>query len=129
MAETGHRRWVIWLEPRADRSQEANLLLQVRVGLEVEIDGVNRYGLIGQLSNHQVEGWGYNFYRYEGQPVTTSTRIAKMGFGTEDKIVWTVPTVIPYNSRLPVVLYTPEQMQVSHRVLEALSRYEIAATG
>lgn len=128
-AEKGQERWIIWLEPRAERAEESKLLLQVRVGMEVETDGVNRYGLVGQLSNRTVSGWGYNYYLYEGQPIVTSTRMGSMGFGVEDTIVWTVPTVIAYNSRLPVVVYTPEQMQVSYRMFEAVTDYGSASNG
>jgi len=128
-AEQGQQRWIIWLTPRAERAEEAGLLLQIRVGMDVETDGVNRYGLVGQLSNRSVSGWGYNYYLYEGQPIVTSTRMGSMGFGVEDTTVWTVPTVIPYNSRLPVVVYTPEQMQVSHREFKVVSDYGSASIG
>ncbi len=128
-SEAGCQRWIIWLQARQDRSEESGLLLQVRVGLSVETDGVNRYGLIGQLVHQTVPGWGYSFYRYEGQPVVTSTRVGNMGFGAEDSVIWNSPTSIPYNSRLPIVIYTPEKMQVSHRIFEIVSDYQSAQPG
>lgn len=129
VAETGEKRWVMYLPQQEDRAAEDGLQLQVRVGVEAKVDGANSYSLAGQLKAHTVEGWGYCFYRYEGLPEVASTRMGNKGAGAGPAMVWAQAELISYNSRLPVVVYTQKHMRVSYRVLQATSEYGLAAQG
>lgn len=112
-ATRGQKRHIIRLPAMQD---EGNVKLELIVGKTKEIDCNNHmYG--GQLQERTAEGWGYNYYVLDslGQGATTlmgcpnnSTRTAFVRSSAE--------TIIRYNSKLPVVVYTPEDVELRYRV-------------
>lgn len=114
-AKPGQRRIVIHLEAKPD---EDEWKVEVTVGKVMETDGVNQYGMSGDIHEVVVEGWGYTYLRVEPKDVF-STRMAPP---TDQKPVRRfVGMVHPYrlfryNSKLPVVVYVPEGYEVRYRL-------------
>ena len=70
---------------------------------------------------HHLEGWGYSYYRLEkvGGPMSTL-----MACPDGKKTEAFVPVVgegfmLGYNSKLPVVVYVPEGIEVRYRIWSA----------
>ncbi len=115
-AEAGMARYVLELPKQEDES-----LFQVEliVGKEVEIEPVNTYFFGGQIQSKNVEGWGFTRYVVERLGPMAGTLIAVdpdqpnvarfVRLGGE-------PFLIRYNSRLPVVVYVPEDAEVRFRI-------------
>lgn len=113
-AKDGYDRWVINLEPKA---QEADYKVEVVIGQTMEVD-CNTRRLGGQVEEKTVEGWGYNYYEVTkvSPPVSTlmacpdsSKRMAFVPMGGE-------PMLVRYNSKLPVVVYAPKNLEVNYRI-------------
>jgi ecotin len=80
------------------------------------------------LEEKNLEGWGYPFYRLEKVTGPVSTLMAcPDGKHKQDF----VPVVgdgfkLRYNSKLPIVLYVPSDVEVRYRIWSASSRVENA---
>ncbi|MGB5411770.1 MAG: serine protease inhibitor ecotin [Woeseiaceae bacterium] len=117
-AESGYVRHVIRL-PALDNEEDHKL--QLIVGKVVEVD-CNKHFFGGKWSRETVSGGGYSYYlltELSGPgstmmacPEDASRREEFVPVGIEDDIV-------RYNSKLPVVVYTPEGVIVRYRVWSA----------
>ncbi|WP_336346814.1 serine protease inhibitor ecotin [Pseudomonas monsensis] len=117
-AEAGFTRQVIYL-PKQD--QEENFQVEILAGKTLEVD-CNRQRLGGVLDEKNLEGWGYPFYRLEKVIGPMSTMMACPP-GNQKKRAF-VPVVgdgfmLRYNSKLPVVVYAPADVEVRYRVWSA----------
>jgi len=115
-AKAGQLRAVIWV-PETDRVHEANLMVQVRFGLLHPVDGVNRYNVTAALNHAVVDGWGYGFYLLDEAAVIGQTRMASKHQNSKPETVWSTPEILRYNSRLPLVFYTPSAVEMGYRIL------------
>ncbi|WP_426234162.1 serine protease inhibitor ecotin [Pseudomonas sp. TWP3-2] len=117
-AEAGFTRQVIHLPQQA---QEENFQVEVLAGKTLEVD-CNRQRLGGMLEEKNLEGWGYPFYRLEKVIGPMSTMMACPP-GSKTKRAF-VPVVgdgfrIQYNSKLPIVIYAPKEVEVRYRIWTA----------
>ena len=118
-ADEGMVRYVLQLPKRAD---ESAFKLELIVGKMVQVDDKNRYFFSGQIEEETIKGWGYPRYNV--------SKLGPMG-GTLMAIDPDAPKVtrfitlggepyfIRYNSRLPVVVYVPEDAEVRYRIWKA----------
>ena len=116
-AEEGFVRYVIEL-PEAE--QENNLKVEIIAGKTLEVD-CNKQRLGGELQQRTIEGWGYPAYYLE---TVTGPMTTLMACPDSKKEAQFVPVsgegfVIGYNSRLPVVVYAPEGIEVKYRLWKA----------
>ena len=116
-AEKGFTRQVIHLPEEAD---ESAFKLEILAGKTLQVD-CNRQRLAGSLEEQTLDGWGYSYYRLNkvGGPATTL-----MACPDGNKTEAFVPVVgegfmLRYNSKLPVVVYVPEGVEVRYRVWSA----------
>ncbi|MEB3841099.1 serine protease inhibitor ecotin [Pseudomonas guariconensis] len=116
-AEKGFTRQVIHLPAQTD---ESAYQLEILAGKTLTVD-CNRQRLAGILEEHNLEGWGYSYYRLEkvGGPASTL-----MACPDGKKTEAFVPVVgegfmLRYNSKLPVVLYVPKDIEVRYRIWSA----------
>jgi ecotin len=102
------------------RPNEDDLKLELIVGKTQTVD-CNIHRLGGSIETRTAEGWGYDYFVVSdlGQGMSTlmgcppnSTKQAFARGGGE-------PTLIRYNSRLPVVVYAPRDVEVRYRVWTA----------
>ncbi len=118
-AREGEVRHVIKLPEMPD---ESLLRVELIVGREVETDPHNRYFFAGRLEEGTVEGWGYGFYRLDklgpmaGTLMAVDPEAPKM---TRFITLGGEPELVRYNSRLPLVVYLPEDAGLRYRVWAA----------
>ena len=117
--DNGQIRYVIQL---AEQNDESNYQVELIVGQTVKIDETNQYFFGGQIKKETIEGWGFPRYVVSELGPMAGTRMAVdpnapkverfIRLGGE-------PYLIRYNSRLPVVVYVPEGVDVRYRIWRA----------
>lgn len=115
-AEQGMTRFVLALEEQED---EEALKVELRVGEIQMTDGVNLVRMGGEITPETLEGWGYTYYVAERGPVMSTLMAPRPGGEQVETFVAMKPLMIRYNSRLPVVVYVPEGMEVRYRIWTA----------
>ena len=124
-AEKGFTRQVIHLPAQED---ESAFKLEVLAGKELLVD-CNRQRLGGDLEEKDLKGWGYPYYRLEKVSGPASTLMA---CPDQNKTKAFVPVVgdgflLRYNSKLPVVVYVPEGVEVRYRIWSASTEVKTAS--
>lgn len=123
-AESGFTRQVIHLTPQP---QEDGFQVEVLAGKSLNVD-CNRQRLGGILEEKNLEGWGYPFYRLEKVIGPMSTMMACPDGKTKKDFVPVVGDgfMLRYNSKLPIVLYVPKDVEVRYRIWSASGTVEKA---
>ncbi|POU71239.1 ecotin [Leclercia sp. LSNIH6] len=124
-AEQGMKRQVIDLPAQKD---EANYKVELLIGQTLEVDcNVHRLG--GQLTSKTLEGWGYDYYVFDKVTSPVSTMMACPDGKKSAKFVTAnlgEHSLLRYNSKLPIVIYTPDNVEVKYRVWQADEKIENA---
>ena len=128
-ADKGMARHVIVLPPEKD---EDSRRVQILVGRTVRVDERNTYFFTGHIDEVDIPGWGYTRYVVEKLGPMAGTLMAVDP--DKPKVERFVPLrgepfLIRYNSRLPVVVYVPEEAEVRYRVWRASDKLHIAPRG
>lgn len=123
-AESGFTRQVIHLAPQP---REDSYQVEILAGKTLKVD-CNRQRLGGMLEEKNLEGWGYPFYRLEKVIGPMSTMMACPDGKTKEDFVPVVGDgfMLRYNSKLPIVLYVPTDVEVRYRIWSASSKVESA---
>ena len=118
-AEKGMVRHVLQL---AKQDDESAFKVELLVGKTVQVDEGNRYFFGGKIEVKTIEGWGFPRYNVSKLGPIAGTRMAInpdapkanrfVALGGE-------PFLIRYNSRLPIVVYAPEGVEVRYRMWSA----------
>jgi ecotin len=118
-AGKGMVRHVLQLPAQDD---EAAFKVELIVGKSTKVDERNHYFFGGKIEEETIQGWGFTRYtlRKLGPMAGTLmavdpnapkvTRFVRLGGD---------PYLIRYNSRLPIVVYTPEGVEVRYRIWTA----------
>ncbi|EOI9099373.1 serine protease inhibitor ecotin [Cronobacter sakazakii] len=123
-AEKGMVRQVIDLPERQDK---ASYKVELVIGQTLDVD-CNKHQLAGKFERKTLEGWGYDYYTFEsaknadGSVMYTSTMMACPDGKKEKKFVTAnlgENGMLNYNSKLPVVVYAPENIDVKYRLWKA----------
>lgn len=117
-AEQGMKRQVIQLPQQQD---ESALKVELLIGQTLEVD-CNRHRLGGQLESRTLEGWGYDYYVFDKVTSPVSTMMACPDGKKEKQFVMAGlgdAGMLRYNSRLPIVVYTPANIDVKYRIWRA----------
>ncbi len=110
------KRFVITL-PHKERGDEDDFKVELIVGKTVMTDGVNRTFMAAQIEEKTVEGWGYPFYNVSGSGEIASTLMAAIPPRPPvEKFVTGQPLLIRYNSRIPIVVYAPKNLEIRYRI-------------
>jgi ecotin len=115
-AGEGMSRYVIMLPPLKD---EELLKVQLLVGKTVKLDPQNRYFFGGKLETETITGWGYERYVLKSLGPMAGTLMAVDP--NEPKVDRFItlggePELLRYNSRLPLVVYLPDGVEVRYRI-------------
>lgn len=114
-AEQGFKQVYIQLPILAN---EADYKVEIFVGQEKEVD-CNKHFMSGKIKEENLEGWGYNFFSVESEGQIAGTLMGCPDNKKTKKFI-TMPSIMTrYNSKLPIVIYTPENLQVRYRIWKA----------
>ena len=106
-------RFVISLPPL--KNEHAHKI-ELVFGKQMNID-CNRHSLTGKLEKISLKGWGYSYYNFSSNGQTVSTKMGCMNQSTRSEFITAhTPELIRYNSRLPIVIYTPKGISVKYKV-------------
>jgi ecotin len=128
-ADPGMSRHVLHLPEQAD---EDAFKVELIVGKTVETDQHNRYFFGGGLREEVIVGWGYTRYVLSELGPMAGTLMAVDPDAPKVARFITVgggPYLVRYNSRLPVVVYVPEGVEVRYRLWSASSTAEVIEPG
>lgn len=115
-AAPGQVRRIILLPKEAD---EDALRVGVIVGRTMLVD-CNRHVFSARIEERTAEGWGYPYYVVieVGAPASTSMACPP-GSETMQFVRSSDEPLIRYNSRLPLVIYAPADVEVRYRIWRA----------
>ncbi|MCS2157213.1 serine protease inhibitor ecotin [Scandinavium sp. H11S7] len=117
-AEKGMKRQVITL---AQQKDESGYKVELLIGQTLEVD-CNQHRLGGELESKTLQGWGYDYYVFDKVTSPASTMMACPDGKKTQKFVtaWLGDdAMVRYNSKLPIVVYTPENIDVKYRIWKA----------
>ncbi|WON78152.1 serine protease inhibitor ecotin [Serratia sp. UGAL515B_01] len=117
-AEEGMSRQVIYLPPQEN---EDNFKVELLIGKTLEVD-CNRHMMGGNLESKTLEGWGYTYFVLEKLSPPASTMMACPDNTKRNEFVAAHlgdSALQRYNSRLPIVVYVPKDVEVRYRVWSA----------
>lgn len=126
-AEKGMKRQVITLTSQQD---ESTLKVELLIGQTLNVD-CNQHRLGGTLETKTLEGWGYDYYVFDNVTSPVSTMMACPEGKKEQKFVtaWLGEDgMLRYNSKLPIVVYTPANVDVKYRIWKADANVQNAVT-
>ena len=115
----GMVRHVLHLPTQTD---ESGFKVELMVGKTVETDPGNRYFFGGRIEEETIKGWGFTRYVVNALGPMAGTLMAVDPNAPKVARFITLggaPHIIRYNSRLPVVVYVPEGVEVRYRIWTA----------
>ena len=115
-AADGMKRVVVYLE---SKEEEDDYRIELMVGKTVEVDAANRFFFSGNLEEETIEGWGFPKYIVKQIGPMAGTRIGVDPDAPKVKRFVKLggePTLVRYNSKLPVVVYVPKDAEVKLKV-------------
>lgn len=113
-AESGMTRHVIQL---ANQQNENNFMVELVIGKTIKAD-CNHQWFMGELDKKTLEGWGYDYYKLDEIKGPASTMMACTK-PAEERFITTQlgdDAFVRYNSKLPIVVYAPADMDVKYRI-------------
>ena len=128
-AEEGMIRYVINLPEQED---ETAWRVELLVGQTVQLDAANRYFFAGTLETETIEGWGFDRHILRQLGPMAGTLMAVNPDAPKVERFITLggePRLLRYNSRLPLVVYVPDGVEVRYRFWRADERIATAERG
>lgn len=128
-AEIGMGRCVLQLPKQHD---ESAFKVELIVGKTVQIDEINKYFFGGRIEKATIEGWGFSRYIVSQLgPMAGTLMAVDPNTPKVDRFISLggEPYLIRYNSRLPVVVYVPEGVEVRYRIWRAEDGIETIEKG
>lgn len=117
-AEKGQKQVVIKLPAKGNLKDEMNYKVELIAGKKMMVD-CNKHGLNGSVEEKFLEGYGYKYYVFTTTGETWSTRMGCPDNSKHEEFVSATPLMIDYYSRVPLVVYVPEDCDVKYRVWSA----------
>lgn len=117
-AEAGMTRHVILLSEEAN---EDDLRVELLPGQRLKVD-CNRVMISARATTKTVEGWGYDFVVLDNVSPPATTMMACPEGSKEERFVTFnlgAEAIRRYNSRLPLVVYAPDDVAVKYRIWRA----------
>jgi ecotin len=114
--DAGMVRHVLQLPVQTD---EAAFKVELLVGKTVETDAANRYFFAGRIESESIKGWGYTRYLVPKLGPMAGTLMAVDPSVPKVSRFITLagePYLVRYNSRLPIVIYVPDGVEVRYRL-------------
>lgn len=115
-AEPGMTRYLLQLPALPD---ENGAKVELLVGKTVRTDADNRYHFGGRIEAETLSGWGYTRYLLKALGPMAGTLMApRPEQKPVDRFITLAgePYLIRYNSKLPIVIYVPDDAEVRYRI-------------
>ncbi len=128
-AKEGMIRYVLQLPKQDD---ESAFKVELIVGKTVLVDEKNRYFFGGKIEEETIKGWGFPRYNVSKLGPMAGTRMAIDPNAPKVNRFVTLgggPYLTRYNSRLPIVVYAPEGVEVRYRIWNARPETKIMEKG
>src|SRR5699024_4609440 len=93
------------------------------IGKTLKVD-CNQQRLLGKLEQKTLDGWGYTYFELDKVTGPVSTLMACPNNELTEKFI-TIgnnSSIYRYNSKLPVVVYTPNDIEVKYRIWSVTSK-------
>ena len=115
-ATAGQTRHVIRLPQQAN---EDALKVEIIVGRTARVD-CNNHFFGGRIETRTAEGWGYDYYVLPALGAMAGTLMGCPA-NSEREVFVAAPEqpLVRYNSRLPLVVYAPQDVEVRYRLWRA----------
>lgn len=128
-AEAGMVRYVLEVP---EQGNESAFRVELAVGKTIQTDAQNRYFYGGEIVKETIEGWG--FPRFVVSALGPMAGTLKAVDPDAPKVARFIalggePFLIRYNSRLPVVVYVPEGVEVRYRIWTAEPQLRVMDQG
>ena len=127
--EEGQLRYVVQLPAQDD---ETTFKVELVVGKTVQVDEKNQYFFGGQILKESIAGWGFPRYIVKALgPMAGTLMAVDPNAPKVDRFICLggEPYLIRYNSRLPIVIYVPEGVEVRYRIWKADPEAKTAEEG
>ena len=127
--EEGQLRYIVQLPAQDD---ETNFKVELIVGKTVQVDEKNQYFFGGQILEESISGWGFPRYIVKALgPMAGTLMAVDPNAPKVDRFIRLggEPYLVRYNSRLPIVIYVPEGVEVRYRIWKADPEAKIAEEG
>ena len=118
-ADAGMTRHVLMLP---SHEQEDSLRVELKIGKTVKTDAANRYFFGGNLQAVNIDGWGFTRYVLAQLGPMAGTLMAVDPDAPKVERFITLggeAQLLRYNSRLPLVVYVPDGVEVRYRIWRA----------
>ncbi|KEG10546.1 ecotin [Trypanosoma grayi] len=110
------KRLVIFLDERG-AEEKREFKLQLIPGRVETVDATNRHFIAGDVKEETINGWGYTYYVVHMGELAGTLMTSMPGDTPKPRFVAMVnKPLIPYNSKLPVVVYVPKDAELHYRV-------------
>lgn len=110
------------------KKNEANFKVEVFVGKTQMVD-CNRHFMSGTIEEVNLDGWGYTYYVAETNGQIGGTLMACPDGKLTKQFIHLESVTLRYNSRLPIVIYVPEDMEVNYKIWSASKKIISAKDG
>jgi len=127
--DNGMVRYVLQLPQQDD---ESAFKIELIVGKKVQVDDKNQYFFGGNIQEETIKGWGFPRYVVKELGPMAGTLMAVDPNAPKVNRFITLggePFLIRYNSRLPIVVYVPEDVEVRYRIWSADSESKMMEQG
>ncbi len=105
-------------------NEQANKI-EVFVTKTMEVD-CNHHSLTGKLETKELSGWGYDYYLFNTNGDVISTMMACPDSSMTKKDIPSESKLLNYNSKLPIIVYTPKGYKVKYKLWTISSEENIA---
>lgn len=113
----GMERHVIMLDSLGS-DVEYGYQVEIIPGKTMDVD-CNNYGLMGEISEKIVDGFGYNYYEFASTGNVFSTQMACPDDTKTSKFVTSASRMVRYNSLLPIVVFAPKGIDIKYKIWTA----------
>jgi len=98
-----------------EQESESDYKIEIYVGKVMEVD-CNTHSLTGDFTEKVATGWGYPYFEFDTNGLVMSTLMGCPANSLHDEFVHSKSELVRYNSRLPIVVYTPPEYEVRYKL-------------
>lgn len=121
-AESGKKQHIIALKPQEDESE---FRIEIEFGKKVLVDCNHHFFLGGELKEHEISGYGYEYFEFIGENKMAGTLMMCHAEKTTKFVSYHTKFSPRYNSKLPIVIYTKDDIVLRVKIYKEIARKDI----